>query len=70
MQQIIEQVNYNLELYVKGMGSIFLRPPRSRLPLRPPLIPPLLYERMDTLMSSREDLVSVAVFLPRRGSMS
>lgn len=38
MQQIIEQVNYNLELYVKGMGSI-LRPPRSRLPLRPPSIP-------------------------------
>jgi two-component system sensor histidine kinase YesM len=36
MQQIIEQVNYNLELYVKGMGSIF-ETARSRSPRVNPL---------------------------------
>lgn len=67
MQQIIEQVNYNLELYVKGMGSIFATA-EKQITSTPSIDSPLLYERMDTLMSSREDLVSVAVFT-RRGSM-
>ncbi|WP_081972144.1 sensor histidine kinase [Paenibacillus borealis] len=64
MQQIIEQVNYNLELYVKGMGSIFATA-EKQITTSQSIDSPLLYERMDTLMSSREDLVSVAVFTPQ-----
>ncbi|WP_083612375.1 sensor histidine kinase [Paenibacillus sp. P32E] len=64
MQQIIEQVNYNLELYVKGMGSIF-ETAEKQITASPSIDSSLLGERMDTLMSSREDLVSVAVFTPK-----
>lgn len=64
MQQIIEQVNYNLELYVKGMGNIF-ETAEEQITASPAIDSPLLYERLDTLMSSREDLVSVAVFTPQ-----
>lgn len=64
MQQIIEQVNYNLELYVKGMGSIF-ETAEKQITTSPSIDSSLLGERMDTLMSSREDLVSVAVFTPK-----
>ncbi|MBW4085617.1 sensor histidine kinase [Paenibacillus sp. S150] len=64
MQQIIEQVNYNLELYVKGMGSIF-ETAEEQITASPSIDAPLLGERMDMLMSSREDLVSVAVFTPQ-----
>lgn len=61
MQQIIEQVNYNLELYVKGMSNIF-ETAEEQVSTSASIDSPLLYERMDTLMNSREDLVSVAVF--------
>lgn len=61
MQQIIEQVNYNLELYVKGMSNIF-ETAEEQVTTSASIDSPLLYERMDTLMNSREDLVSVAVF--------
>ncbi|MHA6533373.1 sensor histidine kinase [Paenibacillus sp. BAC0078] len=64
MQQIIEQVNYNLGLYVKGMGSIF-KTAEKQITASPSIDSPLLNERMDTLMSSREDLVSVALFTPQ-----
>ncbi|MEC0171959.1 sensor histidine kinase [Paenibacillus graminis] len=64
MQQIIEQVNYNLELYVKGMANIFATA-EEQLTSSLSIDSPLLGERMDTLMSSREDLVSVAVFTPQ-----
>ncbi|KWX78098.1 histidine kinase [Paenibacillus jilunlii] len=64
MQQIIEQVNYNLELYVKGMGNIF-ETAEEHITSSPSIDSPLLSERMDMLMSSREDLVSVAVFTPQ-----
>ncbi|KUP22997.1 histidine kinase [Paenibacillus sp. DMB5] len=64
MQQIIEQVNYNLELYVKGMSNIF-DTAEKQITSSASIDSPLLYERMDTLMSSREDLVSVAVFTPQ-----
>ncbi|WP_083613761.1 sensor histidine kinase [Paenibacillus sp. P46E] len=64
MQQIIEQVNYNLELYVKGMGSIF-ETAEKQITASPSIDSSLLGERMGTLMSSREDLVSVAVFTPK-----
>ncbi|WP_342561749.1 sensor histidine kinase [Paenibacillus sp. FSL R7-0345] len=64
MQQIIEQVNYNLELYVKGMSNIF-DTAEKQITTSAAIDSPLLYERMDTLMSSREDLVSVAVFTPQ-----
>ncbi|WNS44563.1 sensor histidine kinase [Paenibacillus sp. MMS20-IR301] len=64
MQQIIEQVNYNLELYVKGMSSIF-ETAEQQITTSESIDSPLLYERMDTLMSSREDLVSMAMFTPQ-----
>lgn len=63
MQQIIEQVNYNLELYVKGMSNIF-ETAEEQITTSSSIDSPLLNERMDTLMNSREDLVSVAVFTP------
>ncbi|WP_150273678.1 sensor histidine kinase [Paenibacillus tepidiphilus] len=63
MQQIIEQVNYNLELYVTGMSRIFATA-EGQITGSASIDSPLLSERMDTLMSSREDLVSVSVFTP------
>ncbi|KWX79712.1 histidine kinase [Paenibacillus riograndensis] len=64
MQQIIEQVNYNLDLYAKGMANIFATA-EEHITASPSIDSPLLSERMDTLMSSREDLVSIAVFSPQ-----
>lgn len=63
MQQIIEQVNYNLELYVKGMRNIF-ETAADQITNSSSVDSPLLIERMGMLMGSREDLVSVAVFTP------
>lgn len=63
MQQIIEQVNYNLGLYVKGMRSIF-ETAEDQITNSASVDSPLLIERMGMLMGSREDLVSVAVFTP------
>ncbi|WP_425436698.1 sensor histidine kinase [Paenibacillus donghaensis] len=63
MQQIIEQVNYNLELYVKGMQRIF-ETAEEQITGSPSILSPLLSERMEMLMGSREDLVSMAVFTP------
>lgn len=63
MQQIIEQVNYNLDLYVRGMGNIFEKA-EQQITTSPSIDSPLMNEKMGTLMSSREDLVSVAVFTP------
>lgn len=63
MQQIIEQVNQNLGLYVKGMGNIF-ETAADQISSSASIDSELLGERMNTLMSSREDLVSAAVFTP------
>jgi two-component system sensor histidine kinase YesM len=64
MQQIIEQVNYNLELYVKGMQNIF-ETAEEQITTSPSVDSALLMERMAMLMGSREDLVSAAVFTPQ-----
>lgn len=68
MQQIIEQVNYNLGLYVKGMRNIF-ETAEEQITNSPSVDSALLTERMAMLMGSREDLVSAAVFTPQ-GNMS
>lgn len=64
MQQIIEQVNYNLGLYVKGMRNIF-ETAEEQITNSPSVDSALLTERMAMLMGSREDLVSAAVFTPQ-----
>lgn len=64
MQQIIEQVNYNLELYVKGMRNIF-ETAEDQITNSASVDSSLLTERMAMLMGSREDLVSAAVFTPQ-----
>ncbi|WP_449601827.1 sensor histidine kinase [Paenibacillus sp. Marseille-Q9583] len=64
MQQIIEQVNYNLGLYVKGMRNIF-ETAEDQITNSPSVDSALLMERMAMLMGSREDLVSAAVFTPQ-----
>lgn len=64
MQQIIEQVNYNLEIYVKGMRNIF-ETAEDQITNSPSVDSALLMERMAMLMGSREDLVSAAVFTPQ-----
>ncbi|WP_083204996.1 sensor histidine kinase [Bacillus sp. FJAT-27264] len=64
MQQIIEQVNYNLELYAKGMRNIYEKA-EAQITLTPDIGVPMLKERMSTLLESREDLVSVALFTPQ-----
>ncbi|GGF89149.1 histidine kinase [Paenibacillus albidus] len=64
MQQIIEQVTYNLDLYVKGMRSLF-ETAEAQITGSSSITSPLLTERMAMLMGSREDLVSMAVFTPQ-----
>ncbi|WP_373457762.1 sensor histidine kinase [Paenibacillus wynnii] len=64
MQQIIEQVNYNLELYVKGMRNIYEKA-EEQISQTSSIDTPLLKERLSTLRETREDLVSVALFTPQ-----
>ena len=64
MQQIIEQVNYNLELYVKGMRNIYDKA-EEQISQTPSIDTSLLKERLSTLLETREDLVSVALFTPQ-----
>ncbi|KGE17750.1 histidine kinase [Paenibacillus wynnii] len=64
MQQIIEQVNYNLELYVKGMRNIYEKA-EEQISQTSSIDTPLLKERLSTLLETREDLVSVALFTPQ-----
>ncbi|MCL6602312.1 MAG: sensor histidine kinase [Paenibacillus sp.] len=64
MQQIIEQVNYNLELYVKGMRNIYEKA-EEQISQTSSVDTPLLKERLSTLLETREDLVSVALFTPQ-----
>ncbi|MCY7488048.1 sensor histidine kinase [Paenibacillus alvei] len=61
IQQVVEQVNYNLEIYVKNMTSIFdvvqdlIRKSSS-------VTNPILIEQLKTIMKTREDLISIALF--------
>jgi len=64
MQQIIEQVNYNLELYVKGMRNIYEKA-EEEISQTSSIKTSLLQERLSTLLETREDLVSVALFTPQ-----
>lgn len=64
MQQIIEQVNYNLELYARGMRNIYEKA-ESQISMTSDIASPLLKERMSTLLESREDLATVALFTPQ-----
>ncbi|WP_256865429.1 sensor histidine kinase [Paenibacillus sp. 32352] len=60
-QQIVEQINYNLDVYLKGMTEVFeLVDQKIRTS---PAIPngPLL-EQMTTIFETREDIVSMALF--------
>lgn len=63
MQQIIEQVNYNLGLYVNGMRNIYMKAERQ-IGQNASIDSPMLQESLSTLLESREDLVSFAVFTP------
>lgn len=62
LEQIIEQVHSNLELYVRGMQDIF-----DLVELKISVAPNLptndqLGEQLQTVLSTREDLVSMALF--------
>ncbi|MWV42053.1 HAMP domain-containing protein [Paenibacillus sp. HJL G12] len=63
IQQIIEQVNYHLELYVKGMQDIY-EVVEGQINDTPDISSPLLREQLTTLLHTREDLVSVGLFTP------
>lgn len=66
-QQIIEQVNYNLDYYVKGMTEIFeLTDDKIRAGTQ--LQGPLLYNQLDTIRGTRKDIVSITVFT-KKGDM-
>lgn len=64
MQQIIEQVNYNLELYAKGMINIYEKA-EEQIAQSSSIDSSLLKERLSTIRETREDLVSVALFTPQ-----
>ncbi|MGG6313277.1 sensor histidine kinase [Paenibacillus macerans] len=62
LEQIVEQVNSNLELYVSGMQDVF-----DLVEQKIDAVPDLaanrpLGEQLDTVLSTREDLVSMALF--------
>jgi two-component system, sensor histidine kinase YesM len=64
MQQIIEQVNYNLDIYVKGMRNIYDNA-EEQISQTSSIDSSLLKEQLSTLLDTREDLVSVALFTPQ-----
>ncbi|KAA9006298.1 HAMP domain-containing protein [Paenibacillus spiritus] len=63
MQQIIEQVNYNLNLYVEGMRGIYEKA-EQEIGETDAIGSTLLKERLIALLESRADIVSFAVFTP------
>lgn len=63
IQQIIEQVNYHLELYVKGMQDIYAVV-EQQIDQTADVSSGVLREQLTTLLHTREDLVSVALFTP------
>ncbi|WMT42761.1 sensor histidine kinase [Paenibacillus sp. D2_2] len=62
LKQIVEQVNSNLELYVSGMEDIFNVTQDKIGQASNVSHNELLGEQMDTILSTREDLVSIALF--------
>ncbi|MHA0855351.1 sensor histidine kinase [Paenibacillus sp. CMAA1364] len=63
IQQIIDQVNSHLELYVKGMQDIY-EVVEQQIGQTGNISDSLLKEQLTTLLHTREDLVSLALFTP------
>lgn len=61
IQQVVEQVNYNLEIYVKNMTSIF-EVVQDLIRRSPSVTNPILIEQLKSIMKTREDLISIALF--------
>nr|WP_245855947.1 histidine kinase [Paenibacillus rigui] len=60
-QQIVEQVSYNLDIYLKGMDEVFdLVDQKIRKSQGIPN--ETLMEQLETILDSREDIVSMALF--------
>ncbi|GGH23924.1 sensor histidine kinase [Paenibacillus segetis] len=59
--QTIEQVNSNLELYVSGMEDIF-NVVEEKINKMPDVTDQQLGEQLDTIINTRDDLVSMALF--------
>jgi len=60
--QIIEQVNANLEMYVSGMQDIFQVAQDKMSEASDITDEPKLKEQLETLLGTRQDLVSIALF--------
>ncbi|MFD0618762.1 sensor histidine kinase [Paenibacillus sp. GCM10027629] len=61
MGQVVEQVKYNLEMYVKNMTSIF-DVVEETINRSPSYSSSILKEQLNSIMKTREDLISIAVF--------
>ncbi|ANE48628.1 histidine kinase [Paenibacillus swuensis] len=62
-QQIVEQVNYNLDIYLRGMAQTF-EMADDQILLNKGVPTASLREHLETILSTREDLVSVGLFTP------
>jgi two-component system sensor histidine kinase YesM len=60
-QQIIGQVNYNLESYLKGMTELF-NIVDARIQQSPEISGAKLTEQLSTILTTRDDVVSFALF--------
>ncbi|MFC4778252.1 histidine kinase [Paenibacillus sp. GCM10023252] len=68
-QQIVDQVNANLEVYLKGMAETFEFADEEVL--RTGGVPTEeLRDRLETILRTREDLVSVSIFTPKGVSIA
>ncbi|WP_314590373.1 sensor histidine kinase [Paenibacillus terrigena] len=61
MGQVVEQVKYNLEMYVKNLTSIF-EVVEETIDRSSSFSSPILEEQLNSIMKTREDLISIAVF--------
>jgi len=61
MGQVVEQVKYNLEMYVKNLTSIF-EVVEETIDRSSSFSNPILEEQLNSIMKTREDLISIAVF--------
>ncbi|PZE20529.1 cache domain-containing sensor histidine kinase [Paenibacillus xerothermodurans] len=60
-QQIVEQVNYNLDIYLRGMADVF-ELVDEKIRATPSLPNVTLGERLTTILDTRQDIVSMALF--------
>lgn len=61
IQQVVEQVNYNLENYVKNISSIF-EVVQGLIDKSSSVSNPILVEQLKSIMKTRADLISIALF--------